>query len=81
MDIVYFAQLLKEIVKDVACIDLIDLDEAYMSLSDFKGIIETLNDRIQEAYYDGYPDEVEYHADKMIEVIQLLKRFNDTFGL
>lgn len=81
MDIVYFAQLLKEIVKDVACLDLTDLDEAYMSLSDFEGVVTTLNEVIQENYYDGYADRVEYHADKLIEVIQLLKRFNNTYGL
>jgi len=81
MDIVNFAQQLKEIVKDVACLDLTDLDESYMSLSDFHGVIEVMNERIQELYYDGYSGEVDYYVDKMIEVFQLLKRFNDTYGL
>jgi len=81
MDTVEFAQRLKAQLKDVPAIEINDINPAYMSMTDFKGCIEVLNAVIEEAYYDGYSDKVEFHAKKLIKVTELLIQFNNTFGL
>lgn len=80
MDLIHFAQELKSLVKDVPCVDIENLDEAYMSLIDLNDVVKILMDRIEELYYDGYPTEVDFYVDKVIEVLALIKRFNNTFG-
>ena len=81
MEIAHLAQELKQVVKDCPCVDISDIEESYMGLTDIKGVANTLLDVMEEKYYDGLNDEADFYLQKVNEVNEIMRKYIGAYAL
>jgi len=81
MDLIHLAQRLKAITKDVSEVQLEDLEESYMSLTDIKEVADVLLRLVEEKYYDGWNERAEFYLEKLNEVTELMKEYIAAYAL